>query len=112
MDRRPPAPEAFDPCPPGFVTLRPGNVHSSKEWREVLEPVVARYRGRKLSRSIRADAACARPEIYDFLEAEGFLYAIRLPPNEKLQEKIDHLLTRPVVRPPLKPRVFYASFRY
>ena len=36
--------------------LRPGNVHSSKGWRETLEPVVARYRDQKLTRSLRADA--------------------------------------------------------
>ena len=92
--------------------LRPGHVHCSKEWHEILEPVVARYRGRKLSRSIRADAAFARPEIYEFLEGEGFRYAIRLPANKKLQEKIDHLLTRPMGRPPSKTQVFHASFRY
>src|SRR3712207_4936576 len=28
--------------------LRPGNVHSAEGWREVLEPVIARYRGRGL----------------------------------------------------------------
>jgi len=92
--------------------LRPGNVHSSKGWREALEPVVARYRSRKLTRSLRADAAFARPEIYEFLETEGFSYAIRLPANQKLQEAIDHMLTRPVGRPPLKPQLFYTSFRY
>jgi hypothetical protein len=26
-------------------SLRPGNVHSAADWRDVLEPVVARYRG-------------------------------------------------------------------
>ncbi|MDF2973400.1 MAG: transposase, partial [Microvirga sp.] len=26
--------------------LRPGNVHSAEDWRLVLEPVIARYRGR------------------------------------------------------------------
>lgn len=92
--------------------LRPGNVHSSKGWRETLEPVVARYRGRKLSRSLRADAAFARPEIYEFLEAEGFSYTIRLPANQKLQEAINYMLSRPVGRPPLKPQVIYTGFRY
>ena len=92
--------------------LRPGNVHSSKGWRETLEPVVARYRGRNLPRYLRADAAFARPDVYEFLEAEGFSYVIRLPANQKLQEVIDHMLTRPVGRPPLKPQVFYTSFRY
>jgi hypothetical protein len=87
--------------------LRPGSVHSSKGWREALEPVVERYRNRKLPRLFRADAAFARPEVYEFLEAEGFGYTIRLPANERLKEKIEHLLTRP-----LKPQVFDASFRY
>lgn len=45
-------------------------------------------------------------------EAGGFRYAIRLPANEKLQEAISYLLTRPMGRPPLKPQVFYESFRY
>ena len=53
--------------------LRPGNVHSADGWREVLEPVVSRYRDRKLRRYFRADAAFASPEVYEFLEAEGFL---------------------------------------
>jgi hypothetical protein len=37
-------------------TLRPGNVHSAHGWRDVLEPVVARYRDRKLRRYFRGDA--------------------------------------------------------
>ena len=51
-------------------------------------------------------------EIYDYLEAEGFLYAIRLPKNRVLQESIGHLLTRPVGRPPNHVLCFYASFSY
>ena len=34
--------------------------------------------------------------MYEYLDAEGFLYAIRLPTNQILQESIAHLLTRPV----------------
>jgi hypothetical protein len=76
--------------------LRPGNVHSAEDWRVVMEPVVKRYRKRQLRRYFRADAAFAKPEIYAFLEAEGYAYAIRLPTNAVLQDKISHLLTRPV----------------
>lgn len=94
------------------AVLRAGNVHSAEGWREALEPVVARYRGRELRRFFRGDAAFARPEVYEFLEAEGFADAIRLPANDKLQEAISRLLTRPVGRPPLRPQVFYASFPY
>jgi hypothetical protein len=36
----------------------------------------------------------------------------RLPANRVLQERIAHLLTRPVGRPPSKPQVFHASFTY
>ena len=55
--------------------LRDGNVHSAKDWRTVLAPVVARYQGRNLRRYFRADAAFANPELYEYLEAEGFEYA-------------------------------------
>src|ERR1019366_10126203 len=83
--------------------LREGNVHSAKDWRNVLEPVVARYRGRKLPRRFRADAAFAQPELYRFLEDEGYSYAIRLPGNDVLQREIQPLLTRPVGRPSNAP---------
>src|SRR5215218_5021772 len=92
--------------------LRPGNVHSAEGWRAVLEPVIARYRGHCLALYFRGDAAFAKPELYELLEAEGYGYAIRLPANPVLQERIAHLLTRPVGRPPRKPQVFHASFSY
>ena len=92
--------------------LRPGNVHSAHEWRDVLEPVVERYRERDLRRYFRGDAAFASPDIYEFLEAEGFLYAIRLSKNQVLQESIGHLLTRPLGRPAKYVRRYYASFSY
>jgi Transposase DDE domain group 1 len=92
--------------------LRPGNVHSAEDWRLVLEPVIARYRERGVDLYFRADAAFAKPEIYELLEAEGIRYAIRLPANQVLQERIGYLLKRPVGRPPKKPIVFYASFPY
>jgi Transposase DDE domain group 1 len=92
--------------------LRDGNVHSAKDWRAVLEPVVARYQGRKIPRYFRADAAFANPELYEYLEAEGFEYAIRLPANDALQRDIEPLLTRPVGHPSNTPVVWYAGFLY
>jgi len=92
--------------------LRPGNVHSADGWRDVLEPVVVRYRDKMLRCYFRADAAFAMPEVYEFLEAEGFGYAIRLPANRVLQERIAHLLNRPVGRPPKDVRRYHASFSY
>ena len=84
---------------PERCTLRPGHVHSADGWRELLGPVVERYRDRAGRRYLRGDAAFASPEFYAFLEAEGFLYAIRLPENQILQRRIAHLLARPVGRP-------------
>jgi hypothetical protein len=92
--------------------LRSGNVHSADGWRAVLEPVVVRYRGTVKRLYFRGDAAFANPEMYEFLKAEGMGYAIRLPANRVLQDKIGYLLKRPVGRPPHEVRRYYASFGY
>ena len=93
-------------------TLRPGNVHSADGWKSVLDPVVARYKGKVSRIYFRADAGFANPEVYEYLEAERIKYAIRLPKNSVLQEKIGYLLTRPVGRPPNHVRRSYANFHY
>ncbi len=93
-------------------SLRPGNVHSAADWRDVLEPVVARYRGKTKHRYFRGDAGYANPGIHEFLEAEGYKYTIRLPANAVLQERIGWLLKRPVGRPPHAVRRTYASLSY
>jgi len=92
--------------------LRHGNVHSADDWRSVLEPVVARYRAMAIKRFFRGDAAFAIPELYTFLEAEGYQYAIRLKSNGLLEQQIEHLLKRPIGRPPRKPIVRYHDFMY
>ena len=92
--------------------LRHGNVHSADDWRSVLEPVVARYRAMRIKKFFRGDAAFAIPELYTFLEAEGYFYAIRLKSNNLLEREIEHLLKRPVGRPPAKPIVRYYDFMY
>jgi Transposase DDE domain group 1 len=60
----------------------------------------------------RADAAFAKPELYEALEEWEVKYAIRLPANDHLQRNITELLTRPVGRPSHKPVVRYKSFLY
>ena len=64
--------------------LRSGNVHSADSWHAALEPMVARYRGIVKRLYFRGDAAFANPGIYQFLEAEGIGYTIRLPANRVL----------------------------
>jgi hypothetical protein len=92
--------------------LRSGKAHSADGWRDVPEAVVARYRSCKLRRFFRADAAFTSPDIYQFLEAKVFGYAIRIKRNAVLQERIGYLLKRPVGRPPNEVRRYYASFSY
>ena len=60
----------------------------------------------------RADAAFAKPEIYEYLEARRIGYAIRLPANQVLQRNIAHLLTLPTEWPSPKPIVSYHDFVY
>jgi hypothetical protein len=92
--------------------LRPGNVHSADGWESVLKPVIVRYQGKVLRIYFRADAAFAMPGVYECLEAERIKYAIRLPANQVLQNRIAYLLKRPVGRPPNEVRRYYANFSY
>lgn len=43
--------------------LRPGNVHSADGWKDVLEPVVMRYRCKVSRLYFRADAGFANPDV-------------------------------------------------
>jgi len=92
--------------------LRPGNVHSADGWEELLLPEIDRQQ--KLGKDVvfRADAAFAKPELYEAMEERGVQYAIRIPANDSLERDIAELLTRPVGRPSHKPVVRYKSFRY
>ncbi len=92
--------------------LRPGNVHSADDWEELLLPEIERQQ--KLGKEVvfRADAAFAKPEIYEKSEERGVKYAIRIPANDSLERDIAEVLTRPVGRPSHKPVVRYKSFLY
>ena len=92
--------------------LRPGNVHSAEDWEEVLLPEIERQQKAGKEVVLRADAAFAKPEIYEALEERGVKYAIRIPANDSLERDIAELLTRPVGRPSHKPVVWYKSFLY
>src|ERR1700730_3740944 len=82
------------------------------EWEAVLKPVVARYQGKVSRIYFRTDAGFANLEAYEYLEAERIKYAIRLPANRVLQERIGYLLQRPVGRPSNDVRRSYANFTY
>jgi hypothetical protein len=58
-----------------------------------------------------ASARHAIPGVYEYLEAER-KYAIRIPNNQVLQDRIGYLLKRPVGRPPNEVRRFYTNFFY
>src|ERR1700680_5128282 len=92
--------------------LRPGNVHSADHWQELLLPEIERHQTLGKEVVFRADAAFAKPEIYESLEERGVKYAIRIPANENLERDIAELLTRPVGRPSQKPVVWYKGFLY
>jgi Transposase DDE domain group 1 len=94
------------------ATLRPGNVHSADGWQKFLEPIVDRYKGTNRKLYFRGDAAFASPDVYEYLEENHILYAIRLPANQVLSREIEHLTTRPVGRPSAKPKIFFHAFSY
>ena len=68
--------------------LRPGNVHSADDWEELLLPEIERQQ--KLGKEVvfRADAAFAKAEIHEALEARGVKYAIRIPADDSLEGDI------------------------
>jgi hypothetical protein len=92
--------------------LRPGNVHSADGWEELLLPEIERQQQLGKEVWFRADAAFAKPEIYEALEERGVKYAIRLPANDSLMRDIEEMLTRPLGRPAQKPLVRYKGFLY
>ena len=94
------------------AVLRPGNVHSADGWKEFINPIVERYLKLAVRLLFRADAAFAKPEIYEYLETRHIGYAIRLPANEVLQKEIAHLVVRPTEWPSQKPIVSYHDFVY
>jgi hypothetical protein len=87
-------------------------VHSADGWQEFIEPIVERYLKAAVRLLFRADAAFAKPEIYEYLERRSIGYAIRLRANEVLQGEIAHLLVRPTQWPSRGPMVSYHDLVY
>jgi Transposase DDE domain group 1 len=72
--------------------LRPGNVRSAEDWDELLLPEIERQQAEGKQVALRADAAFAKPEIYEALQERGVKYAIRIAANENLEWEIATLL--------------------
>ena len=87
-------------------------MHSADDWEELLISEIEQQQ--KLGNEVvfRADAAFAKPEIYEALEKRGVKYAIRIPANDSLERDTAELLTQPVGRPSHKPLVWYKGFLY
>ena len=92
--------------------LRSGNVHSADGWEELLLPEIERQQKLGKEAAFRADAAFAKPEIYEALESRGVKYAIRIPANENRERDVAELLPRPVGRPSQKPTMWHKGFLY
>lgn len=96
------------------VKLREGNVHSADGALEMLAPIVEQHRCRFKRFWLRADAAFARPETYEYCEAHRITYLIRLTSNSVLQALIEPHLRRPVGRPPrsgIQVKLFDLSYQ-
>jgi hypothetical protein len=64
--------------------LRPGNDHSADRWKELLEPIVRRYEGKKVRKYFRGDAAFAS---YDSVDDAINNFQKSLSDNESLVNK-------------------------
>jgi len=78
----------------------------------LLQPVVERYKAMGKKIYFRADAAFASPDVYEYLEDNKILYAMRIKANNRLYDHVEHLMTRSVGRPSMKPKVLYYDFPY
>ena len=87
-------------------------MHSADDWDDLLLPEIERQQAEGNRVAFRADAAFAKPEIYDALETRDVDYAIRMPANKSVELEIEDLLFRPPGRPSRKPLVRDKSFRY
>ena len=87
-------------------------MHSADDCDELLVPEIERQQAEGTHVAFRADAAFAKPEIYDALEKRDVAYAIRMPANENLEWAIAELLVPAPGRPSHKPLVRYKSFQY
>lgn len=70
--------------------LRPGTVHASCGAVEMLKIIIDRLRQHwpEITIFVRGDNGVAGPEMYDFCEAEGLIYAFGYAKNETLKRRV------------------------
>ena len=88
------------------------NLSSANDWNELLVPEIERQQAQGKRVAFRADAAFARPAIYEALEARGVQYAIRIPANKSLEREIEDIQFRSPGRHSRTPLVRYKNFQY
>ena len=81
------------------------------DWDDLLVPEIERQQAVGTRVAFRADAAFAKPEIYEALEQRDVDYAIRMPANKTLELEIEDILFRPPGRPSRTPVVRYIGRR-
>jgi len=81
-------------------------------YHPLLLPELERLQAQGIEVAFRGDAAFAKPEVYEALEAHAAKYAIRLPANDNVERNITELLRRPPGRPSYRTLVRYKSFLY
>ena len=110
---------AFDGLTGDFIKaeLRAGNVYTSRNVVNFIGPILCRYKNKyeKLTRIVRADSGFATPKLYEILEDNNTLYAIRLKANKTLYtlakgatEEMDILSSKNI----LDYKVVYEEFLY
>lgn len=74
--------------------LRPGTVHASCGAVTTLRPIVQALRAAwpDVTILVRGDSGLATPEVYEFCEAEGLLYAFGYSSNNVLKERTEAAL--------------------
>jgi hypothetical protein len=74
--------------------LRPGTVHASCGAVATLQPIVQALRAAwpDVTILVRGDSGLATPEVYEFCEAEGLLYAFGYSSNNVLKERTEAAL--------------------
>lgn len=97
--------------------LRSGNVYTSRQVVRFIGPELARYKTKypNTMRIIRADSGFAVPELYDLIEENQGLYAIRLKANPslyKLSKDIEGRMAELTENDLYSYQVIYGQFEY